>query len=187
MKITIKIYLLISINALFISCDYEDKEIIDKMNTVLSNGRHLEVEKTTTLSTAIGLFSGHNYGTTHRFTYKLRIEPEDVTWDGGSGEPKSLLFFKDTTYIYFLKEKVIRKTYTDSITNTLKEDSYTEIHAFYQKHIDMRYFFKFFGDDYWVDIPHKDFNAIKHFSNEFAIPNDNELSLKPMDSIGFKN
>lgn len=185
MKEIIKLGILVIIISLFVSCDYEDKVIVDKTHTVLSNGKRLEVEKTTTLSTAIGLFSGHNYGTTHRFTYNMAIQPEDVNWHGGSGEPKALLFSKDTIYLYYLKEKVIRTTYTDSVTNTLKEDSHTEIQAFYEKHIDERYFFKLLGDDYWVDIQAEDYDAAKHFSDEFAIPNDNELSVKLNDSLRF--
>ncbi len=185
LKKIIKLGILVLIISLFLSCDYEDKVIVDKTHKVLSNGKRLEVEKTTTLSTAIGLFSGHNYGTTHRFVYKLGIQPEYVNWDGGSGEPKALLFHRDTTYIYYLKEKVIRTAYTDSVTNTLKEDNHTEIQAFYEKHIDKRYFFKLLGDDYWVDIQAEDYDAVKSFSNEFIIPNDNELSVKINDSIGF--
>lgn len=163
---------------LIINCTSETQETIDKTNKTLPNGKHLVIEKTTKKKKTIGYFSGHNYGTTRSFTYSFSIKQDKIDWDGGSGEPKKIIFHKDTVYIHYLKNKQQSITTIDSINNNTPITSYDEVLTpVYEKHIDKRYFFKLFGDDYWSEISPENYNEVKEISTEYDIPNDNELSL----------
>ncbi|WP_461629474.1 hypothetical protein [Labilibaculum euxinus] len=161
-------------------CNYNSEKNIDKVSKLLPNGKHLMVEKTNEETTAIGIFTKHDYGTTHQFSYKFSIDDGDVIWDGGSGEPKNILFCEDTIYIRYLANKYIQVESTDSINNTSKYDYHFEIKEVFQKHIDKRYFFKLLGDDYWVDILPEDYACRKISCDEYPIPNNCELSLPPV-------
>ncbi|MEI6866142.1 hypothetical protein [Flavicella sp.] len=68
--------------------------------------------------------------------------------------------------------------YIDSIDNTTKYNYHSEIQEVFQKHIDERYFFKLFGNDFWVDIPSENYSFLKKSCEDYDIPSDNELSLK---------
>lgn len=171
-------YFLILLNCLFSSCNYNTKENTDLTSKVLPNGKHIIIEKITKETTSHGIFSKHNYGTSHSFKYKFSISQEKIDWYGGSGEPKNILFCNDTIYIRYLKEKNITTNYIDSLNNTTKYNYHSEIQEIFQKHIDKRYFFKLFGNDFWVDIASDDYYYLKKSCDDYPIPNDNELSLK---------
>lgn len=177
----IKIGYLLTFVFLF-SCDSEVKETIDKKTELLPNGKRLIVEKTNKETTQIGIFSKHNYGTSHTFKYKISINPGDINWDGGNGEPKHLLFCEDTIYMRSFKEKSVRVEYNDSIDNKEEVKYHYEIKEVFQKHIDERYFFKLFGDDYWIDISQEEYTSKIESCNQYIIPNDNELSLKSISN-----
>jgi hypothetical protein len=145
---------------------------------MLPNGKHLVVEKITKETTSRGIITNHNYGTSHSFKYKLLLSKEDINWNSGSGEPKNILFCKDTIYIRYLKEKSIRTEYIDSVDNTTKYNYHSEIHEVFQKHIDKRYFFKLLGTDFWVDITSENYSSLKKSCDDYLIPNENELTLK---------
>ena len=113
----------------------------------------------------------------HHFTYKVYINPGDINWNGGSAEPKYILFDNDTTYISYLKKKNLKIKYIDSLDGTTKYNYHSEIQTFHQKHIDKRYFFKLLGNDYWVDISLQEYTDVKGYGYEHVIPNDNEYSL----------
>lgn len=87
------------------SCNSETKATIDKINLQLSNGVHIVIEKTNLESSHIGIFSNHD--STHSYSYKLHLTDKGVNWDGGSGEPKGLIFCKDSIFLYSLKEKFL--------------------------------------------------------------------------------
>ncbi len=174
----IVIILVLLIVAFLSNCDSEVKEVIDTEMKLLPNGKRLIVEKTNKETTQIGIFSKHNYGTSHSYRYKISIKPDGVNWDGGNGEPKHLLFCKDTIYIHYLKKKSVRDEYTDSIDNRIKTKYDYEVKEVFQKYIDERYFFKLFGDDYWIDVSPEDYNFDNKSCNKYLIPNDNELSLE---------
>lgn len=174
-------YLIVLLNCLVISCNYNTEEILDKTSKILPNGKHIVVEKSTKETTSRGVFTNHNYGTSHRYSYTFLMPKEDINWNGGSGEPKNILFCKDTIYVRYLKEKSIRTKYIDSTDNTTKYNYHSEIHEAFQKHIDERYFFKLFGDDFWVDITSENYSSVKKSCDDYHIPNDNELALKSDD------
>jgi hypothetical protein len=172
-----KLLFILTISYLLNSCNHTTEEIIDKTSNVLPNGKRLIVEKTNKETTSIGVFSKHNYGTSHQFTYKILINPGNINWSGGTAEPKQLIFKNDTTYIRYLKKKRIKIKYTDSLDGAIKYKHQFEIHPFFQKHIDNRYFFNILGDDYWMDISLNDYLDVKKNGDVYVIPNDNEYSL----------
>lgn len=172
-------YCVITLSCLFSSCNSETQETLDKTREVLPNGKRLVVEKTNKETTSTGIFTKHNYGTTHSYAYKISVNPGVIIWDERSGEPKSIIFCKDTTYIRYLKEKSI-EAYTDATDTTQSYNRHYETQEFYQKHIDERYFFKLFGTEYWEEISKENYSSIKNSCEVYKIPNDNELSLKPV-------
>ena len=172
------VYFILIIIQLLIGCDIKTEERIDKFSKTLPNGKHIIVEKFNKESTSIGIFTSINYGTSHSFKYVFTLPEENIKWDGGSAEPKNIIFCKDAVYIRYLKEKSLSATVTDSTINTTLENNTYEIKEFFQKHIDRRYFFKIFGDDFWEDISSEDYYSMKNSCDEYDIPNDDELLLE---------
>lgn len=106
-KIGKQAFLLLVTIILCNSCTYDTQEKTDKSSKLLPNGKHIEVEKSTSSTTATGIFTKYSYGISHSFYYKLSINPGDINWDAGSGEPKNILFYNGEAYIHYLKEKDI--------------------------------------------------------------------------------
>ncbi len=158
------------------SCSQLSTENTDIVSKILPNGQHIEVEKTNKETTSIGIITKHNYGTTHSFTYKITLDKMGIEWNGGSGEPKHLLFCKDTVYIHFLKDKWVEEETIDSLNET--SNGHYQIQEAYQVHIDKRYFFKLLGDAYWIETTPDNYIKQKTTCNEFRVPNDNELVLE---------
>lgn len=71
-----------------------------KTSKILPNGKHIIVEKNTKEMTSRDIFTNHNYGTSHQFTYKFLLTEDNISWDGGSAEPKNIIFYKDTIQKY---------------------------------------------------------------------------------------
>lgn len=178
MKLNIKSFfiLLVAISAIY-SCTTKTEKRIDKTNKLLPNGKYLMVEKINIDKTSIGVFTKNNYGTRHSFGYKFSVNKGNVNWNGGSSEPKHIIFCKDSTFIHSLKEKRIKVEYTDPVDNTVKYNHHYEIQDLFEKHMDERYFFKLFGNEYWVEISPDNYILKKESCEEYPIPNDNELSL----------
>ncbi len=162
---------------LFIACRSKTTERIDITNTLLGNDKYLEVEKTNKNTTHIGIITNSNYGTSHSYSYKITVNNGDINWNGGTAEPKHLLFCNDATYIHYLKEKYISIKSKDSVGNTIERDGYYAVQNVFEQYIDKRYFFKLFGDDYWVEVSSEKYNLQKESCTEYSIPNDNELSI----------
>lgn len=178
-RITCKsIYLFILLSYLLSSCKYDSEETIDKTNSTLPNGTHIIVEKVNKKTTSRGLITNHKYGVSYSFTYKFLVHQGNISWDGGSAEPKNILFCKDTTYIRYLKKKRIKTEYFDTTDSTTQYNYHTEIHEYFEKHIDKRYFFQLLGDAYWIEITPTHYSSIKDICDEYDIPNDNELSIE---------
>lgn len=170
-------FVVLFVSILLSSCNFDTKEVIGITNKTLPNGVHITIEKSTRETTSRGIFTNHQYTSSHHFTYDLSIEKDNIEWEGGSGEPKNIIFCKDTIYIYSLKKKSIRTEYIDSLTNTTKSNHHYEIHNCYEKHVDKRYFFKLRGDDYWSEISPERYSFIEEHCDEYPVPNDNELSI----------
>lgn len=163
---------------LFTGCDVRTEERIDKTSKTFPNGKHIIVEKSNKVSTSVGIFTSINYGTSHSFIYEFTIIEDDIKWEGGSGEPKNIIFCKEAVYLRYLKEKPIKAISADTINNRSIENHTYEIQEFFQRHIDRRYFFKIFGSEYWEDISSDDYNSIKKICEEYEVPNDGELLLE---------
>ena len=161
----------------FMGCRSKTTERIDVTNTLLGNDKHLKVTKTNKNTTYRGVITNSNYGTSHSYSYELTINKDDMYWNGGTAEPKHLLFCKDSIYIHYLKEKYISVQSKDSLGNIVNKEGYYEVQDIFEVYIDKRYFFKFFGDDYWLQIPSKRYNLLKESCIEYIVPNDNELSI----------
>lgn len=182
MKIsTFKIFFAITIVALFVSCKDEIKETVTKKSEILPNGMHLTIEKTDIRKTSLGLFTNHNYGTSHRFKYRVSVDQGSIDWDFGVGEPKHFLFCDKDVYIHYLNENSYTEESRDSITDISEEVHVIKIENQYQKYIDERYLFKLFGDAYWVDVTEEEYARNKAICSEQAIPNDNELTIDVED------
>jgi len=130
------------------NCTSHTEETSDTTNTILSNGKTLEVEKITRITSIEGIISKHTYAVLYDFEYNLLIKEDKIKWETQSGEPKNIIFCRDTTYIRSLKEKTIRTEYFDSIDSTTTYKRHFEIQESFQKHIGKRYFFKLLGDDF---------------------------------------
>lgn len=167
----------VSIVVLFSNCTSKTETNIDNTNILLGNGKHLEVQKINKSTNHVGILSKHNYGTTHHYEYKFTIDKGDVNWNGGSGEPKNLLFCKDSIYLHYLKEKYVSIQNRDTINSQIRTDKDYKVIEVFEVYIDNRYFFNFFGDDYWIEITPESYASKKMSCDEFSIPNDNELSL----------
>ncbi len=157
------------------NCTHLRDESTDVTSKMLPNGKHLVVEKINKETTAIGLITKYNYGTTHSFSYKIDLDNGSIKWNGGSAEPKHLLFCNDTIYIHYFRNKWIEEQGTDSLSTTT--NGHYQIHEDYQAFIDKRYFFNLFGDAYWVETTPNNYRKQKAIGNEFEVPNDNELVL----------
>jgi hypothetical protein len=176
-----KIFLAITVVVSFAACNDTVKETVTKKSEILPNGMHLTIEKTDIKKTSIGIFTSHNYGTSHRFKYRVAVDQGSIEWDFGVGEPKHFLFCDKGVYIHYLNENSYTEESRDSITNTVEELRVIKIENQYQKYIDERYLFKLLGDAYWVDVTEEEYTRNKNTCSEQAIPNDNELTVALME------
>ena len=163
--------------AFLFSCKTSTKISVDKTNTLLPNNEVIELEKTNKDSETFGSITNYHYGSRHSFKYKFKLINASVKWDGGTAEPKKILFNKDSIFITYLKNKHIATPYLDTVTNTTKNTYHYEVQRFYQKHIDKRYFFKLLGKDYWLDITENNYLKNLKEGSEYTIKTDNELTL----------
>lgn len=99
-----KLLLVLTISYLLISCNNTTEKTIDKTSNAFPNGKRLIVEKTNKETKSIGIFSKHNYGTSHHFIYKVSIKPGDINWNGGKQNLNSLfLRMIQPTYVTLKK------------------------------------------------------------------------------------
>lgn len=166
---------------LLFSCNSETTSKTYITNKELSNGISIEVEKINEEHSHIGIFSKHDYGSTHSYSYNLLIRDSDISWNGGSGEPKHLMFCEDSIFLNSYKEKLFTNDSLMKVDTTLSYESYYEVVEVFQKHIDKRYFFNLLGDDYWVDISSSSYISKKNICDEYNVPNDGELSLSKFE------
>ncbi|MBO0591084.1 hypothetical protein I2486_06655 [Cellulophaga sp. E16_2] len=180
-RVFYKIFLGIAVIVLVAACKDTVKETVTKKSEMLPNGMHLTVEKTAIEKTSFGIFTNHNYGTSHRFKYRVAVDQESIEWDFGVGEPKHFLFCDKGVYIHYLNENSYTEEARDTINDTIEKVQVIKIENQYQKYIDERYLFKLFGDAYWVDVTAEEYASNKALCSEQAIPNDNELTIDAVE------
>jgi len=175
-KRNVCILLLLALITLY-GCKSDSESKSFKKSIELANGKILDVVKTTTSTDYYGILTSHHYGTDNAYSYSFTLD-HDIFWDGLSNVPKKILFAQDTIYIYSLKESYVSipvdtlPKNTNSISN--QKDSIF-IERVYEKFIDDRYFFKQFGEAYWISIDAETYEKKKKNGQEFNIPTDNDL------------
>ncbi|EZH72903.1 hypothetical protein ATO12_22505 [Aquimarina atlantica] len=162
---------------LFCNCTSKTEKNIDNTNILLGNKKHLVVQKINKTTNHVGILSKHNYRTTHHYEYEFTVDRGDVNWKGGSGEPKHILFCKDSIYLHYLKEKYVSIQDRDTTNSQIENHKDYKVVEVFEVYIDNRYFFNLFGNDYWVEITPESYANKKITCDEYSIPNDNELSL----------
>lgn len=176
----LKLYICFATLTLFmsmLSCRSKTEKIVNIETVIFENGKRLEINKTDRNTSSIGIFSNHNYGVTHQYSYELTLD-NDIDWIGGSHEPKQILFNEEDVYLRFLQKKRYNTSSIDSLTLETKTSHYYTTKENYQKHIDERYFFNWFGKDYWVNVDSLEYHSLRKAGQEFEIPNDEELILE---------
>jgi hypothetical protein len=160
-----------------LSCRNETEEIKTIKSIEFGQGQHLEVIKTDKNTTSYGILTNYNYGTRHQFSYDLKIG-NDIEWKGGSQEPKEISIINGTYYLRYLHQQSHLKTEIDTVLQDTTTNVYYTIEEGFQKHIDKRYFFKWFGEDYWVNMDSSTYYSDIKQVEVYQIPNDNELILE---------
>jgi len=176
----LKLYIYFSTLTLFLSmlsCRSKTEKIVNIETVIFENGKRLEINKTDRNTSSIGIFSNHNYGVTHQYSYDLTLD-NDIDWIGGSHEPKQILFNEEDVYLRFLHKKRYTTSMLDTITQESKTSFEYKVEQGFQRHIDERYFFKWFGEDYWVNIDSNFYYSQQKVGKEYDIPNDGELIRK---------
>ena len=161
---------------IFSNCETKTKTTVNKQTIALGNTAYLTIQKTNIDRTSIGVFSRHNYGTSHFFKYDLHIDKNDIRWQGSMSEPKEVSLYKDNVFLKLLEEKLITNTVKDTLKDSIITRHNYQVKKAYLKHIDKRYFFKLFGDAFWLNIDSTTYHNAKLKGKAFVIPNDNEFS-----------
>jgi len=170
---------------LLLSCKTETEINTNVTHKQLPNSKFLEVLKTEKTEMHKGIFTGHNYNTSHSFNYQFTVNKNEVIWKNkGSAVPKTIVFCNDTTYIKYLQKKSVAYQQFPNDTIIKYKDTIVEK---YDKFIDKRYFFKWFGEVSWLTISKDEYNAKKSSCNEYVIPNDEDFKNIKNPKKGYVN
>ncbi len=132
----------------------------------LGNGKTLILFRMDSYEKNVGMITGHNYGVTHTYKYSFKIKPENIEWKGYiEAEPKKIIFC--------LNELVL-VTFEDVYAEDNEQKAIKKRMNRYFKHVDNRYFFNFFGEQYWLEITRKEMKLLSTGSSVEEIP-----SIKP--------
>lgn len=162
---------------LFSNCTSITTEKTYETSKMLGNQRRIVVEKTKSITTYKGIITKNDYGTTQRYRYNFTIDNNDIDWKGRSGVPKNILFCKDSVYVRYLVEKEIKEEQGSTADSSMSYTYTSVIRPVHEVFVDKRYFFRLFGYTYWVEVPPETYMDKQSSCQEYAIPNDNELSL----------
>lgn len=145
------------------NCTTKTQVYEQQVNKELRGNKIIFVKKIDEVSRMVGALSGHLWNEEHRFHYEFTIEPQEIEWKGLIGEaPKSLV----SCQTVLLLKTTTRQVVTDSIKGT-----YTLTASNFYKHVDKRYFFKLFGEQYFVTIDSLSYQAKAAGCLEEAMPN----------------
>jgi hypothetical protein len=148
-----------------ICCTTKKTEVYEsQQNKEFKNGQTIFVKRTDELTRSYGAVSGRLYGEEHKFRYQFTINPTEVVWNGLLGEvPKKILYCGNILYLKTSMEQVS----TDSVTQTVSVNTSPG----YYKNVDKRYFFKWFGEQYFVMIDSLEYQSKKISCQEEDVPN----------------
>jgi hypothetical protein len=136
---------IVVISLAIIGCTTSTAVYESQMNKELKDGKTIFIKKTDEISRSVGAITGHLWNERHTFRYQFTIEPDEVEWQGLLGEaPKSILYCNG--------ELFLKTTTAHVVTDTVKQITSTIAEPSYYRHVDKRYFFKMFGDQYFVTV-----------------------------------
>ena len=141
MKTKLKIILLNFIILLCVAACESSTQVREKITvSELPDGYIIHVKKIDSETTRVGALTGHKYGTSHSYIYQFTLSPGQIYWYGGSKVPQEIILCNREIYIHYLQLDSLGKP---------EEFKYV-IQSHYDKHVDKRYFFNLFGEQYWV-------------------------------------
>jgi len=147
-----------------IGCTTKTEVYESQLNKEFKNGQTIFVKRTDEVSRSYGAITGHLYGESHNFRYQFTINPDEIVWNGMSREvPKKIIFCKDNLYLKSNTEQVTTDSVTQAITVSMVPG--------YYKNVDKRYFFKLFGDQYFVVVDSTEYQSKKINCQEEDVPN----------------
>ena len=146
-----------------LSCTTKTEVYESQLATEFKNGQTIFVKRTDELTRSFGAITGHLYGEDHNFRYQFTIKPDEIAWSGLSREiPKDILFCDDALYL----KTSIEQVNTDSVTRAV---TVVGMPGFY-KNVDKRYFFKLFGEQYFVVADSLEYQSEKINCQEEHVP-----------------
>ncbi len=190
MHLTIFFNFVILSSLVFLSmtaCDSKTKESINRKSVDLGGNQRIVITQKFKTTRYRGKLTGTDYGTKTSFDYTFKVLPGGIKWRGKSSVPKHLLICKNTYYLHFMYKRGFTKDTSNIDMEKLRKTNYKKyakykhtIVAFrvideYSVHVDKRYFFKWFGDQYWNSIKKSVYENAKKTCQEKSIPNFNDL------------
>ena len=127
------------------------------------NGRSVEVVREDRSIRFKGILTGADYGGVNDFQYEFITQPDEYSWKGNMNQvPVELIFCDDDTYLK-VTERIAKY---DSLYGT----PHFKDTALYFKNVDDRYFFKFFGEQYFREADSIDYYSKKLKCKEAQLP-----------------
>ena len=146
-----------------IACTTKTAVYESQFNKAFTNGQTIFVKRTDEVSRSYGAVTGHLYGQSHSFSYHFTLDPDDIVWTGLTREtPKDVLFCGDDLYV----KTNLQQVNVDSVTQATT----VVVTSGYYKNIDKRYFFKLFGDQYFVTVDSAEYQSKKSNGQEEHVP-----------------
>jgi hypothetical protein len=165
----------LSIASLMIACTSHTVSSENFTAIGLDNGKIMRVEKTNNTTIQKGMLTGHVYGETLSYRYKITVNKNEVIWDGGSSVPQQILFSNQGVCIHFFREDSHQRELASQDGKAHYEIIKTVVPV-YERFVDERYFFKLFGEYHWIEISPETYQKMKESGAYFPIPNGNELT-----------
>jgi hypothetical protein len=134
---------MLSLLFLLVACSSNTDVYTSTFHQSYDNGRSIEVVREDRVTKWKGLLTGTNYGETNNFDYSFTTEPDGYEWRGLTNQaPLALIFCGDETFLK-VTERVVERDSLYGPVNLADK-------MFYFKNVDERYFFKLFGQQYFV-------------------------------------
>jgi hypothetical protein len=163
MKTPMPRYLIVVLLFILTMCSHNTEVYQSTFKKKYANGKAIEVVREDRVTKWKGMLTGTDYGGTNTFTYKFNIEPDDSKWEGSYNQVPLALVFCDNETFLKVTDRIIKY---DSLygPGTFKDTT------LYFKNVDERYFFKLFGEQYFVDSDSVSYLQIKTKCNEVPVP-----------------
>ncbi len=150
---------------LLTNCRTEHKGYESTFSKQYPNENKIEVLRKDNYEQYFGIFSGHNYGGSHSFSYEFTIYPDQHKWKGAMNQvPRKIVFCEDKIFLAISEEKVK----VDSLHPN--EEPIRMDTVLYFENKDERYFFNWFGDQFFVPVDSSNYLLQKNNCTEEAIP-----------------